>query len=383
MTTWTAWLRALLPAAVPANRRERLRVVVGALLGIGLTALSTRWTGGHTVPAWPLLIAPMGATAVLIFGVPASPLAQPWSVIGGHGISALVGVACARWIGPTEAAAALAVGGAIAAMLALRCLHPPGGATALLAVISGATDPGFALQPVLANAAVLTVLGMVYNPLTRRAYPHPQLPPHTPAARDREADAIDADLEAVLARYNQVLAVSRDELKAMLQDSQLRGYQRRLADLRCRDIMSTRLVTVSIGTPLTAAWALFRQHRIKALPVVDISGAIVGIVTPADFLRAAEVGSEDRFDVRSGKLRSWAGAAPASQDVVGRIMSRQVRVARADRHLAELVPLFGSSGHHHIPIVEDSGRLVGIVTQSDVVAALAESTTAAHTPAPV
>ena len=180
MTTWTAWLRALLPAAVPANRRERLRVVVGALLGIGLTALSTRWTGGHTVPAWPLLIAPMGATAVLIFGVPASPLAQPWSVIGGHGISALVGVACARWIGPTEAAAALAVGGAIAAMLALRCLHPPGGATALLAVISGATDPGFALQPVLANAAVLTVLCMVYNPLTRRAYPHPQLPPLRP-----------------------------------------------------------------------------------------------------------------------------------------------------------------------------------------------------------
>jgi len=55
---------------------------------------------------------------------------------------------------------------------------------------------------------------------------------------------------------------------------------------------------------------------------------------------------------------------------VGQIMTRKVRVASVDRHLAELIPLFGSTGHHHIPIVDAGGRLVGIITQSDVVAAL-------------
>jgi CBS domain-containing membrane protein len=53
-------------------------------------------------------------------------------------------------------------------------------------------------------------------------------------------------------------------------------------------------------------------------------------------------------------------------------MTRKVRVASVNRHLAELIPLFGSTGHHHIPIVDTDGRLVGIVTQSDVVAALSQ-----------
>lgn len=57
-------------------------------------------------------------------------------------------------------------------------------------------------------------------------------------------------------------------------------------------------------------------------------------------------------------------------------MTRKVRVANVDRHLAELIPLFGSTGHHHIPIVDVAGRLVGIVTQSDVVAALYRPDTA-------
>ena len=63
-------------------------------------------------------------------------------------------------------------------------------------------------------------------------------------------------------------------------------------------------------------------------------------------------------------------------------MTRQVRVAGMQRYLVDLVPLFGGKGHHHIPIVGDDGRLVGIVTQSDMVAALFEPPTPPETPAP-
>ncbi len=369
---WSAWLRAFKPAPIAADWHERLRAVVGAALGIGITGLVCHALGGSAAVAWPWLVAPMGASAVLVFAVPASPLAQPWAVVGGNTLSALVGIACVHAVGQPQLAAALAVGAAIGLMFALRCLHPPGGASALLVALNGVTDPAFALQPVLVNSLLLVLVGIAYNTATRRAYPHMQLPVAPPAARDDEAAAIDADLDAVLARYNQVLDVSRDDLKALLEDTQLSAYQRKLANLRCSDIMSRALVTVTPGTPLQAAWALFRQHRIKALPVVDAGGGIIGIVTPADFMRAAEAPGSDGFEQRLKRLRGWASGTPAAeQEPVSQIMTRQVRVASVNRHLAELIPLFGSTGHHHIPIVDDAHKLVGMVTQSDVVAALA------------
>ncbi len=248
-------------------------------------------------------------------------------------------------IDPPALAAALAVSGAIAMMLALRCLHPPGGACALLTALTGVTDPAFALFPVLVNSLLLVAAALAYNRATRQPHPLPQ--PAASAARDARDSTVDADLDAVIARYNEVLDINREDLKALLEDTQLRAYPRKLADIRCSDIMSRQVVTVNAATPLPAAQALIRQHRIKALPVVDTTGGIVGIVTPADFVRAAP-----------------------TADSIGQIMTRKVRVASANRHLVELIPLFGSSGHHHIPIIDADGRLTGIVTQSDVIAAL-------------
>jgi len=369
-----AWLCAFWPAPISVDWRERLRVVVGATLGILVTAFVCHSAGANASPAWPWLVAPLGASAVLVFGVPSSPLAQPWAVVGGNTLSALVGVACVRWVGSPELAAALAVGGAIALMFALRCLHPPGGASALLVALSGVSDPAFALYPVFVNSVLLMLAGVAYNNATQRAYPHPPRPASADAAQDGDAEALDAALGAVLARYNQVLDISRDDLKALLEDTQLQAYQRKLANLRCGDIMSRELVTVVRDTPLAQAWALFREHRIKALPVVGPTGHIVGIVTPADFIRTVEPESGDRFDVRLREVSGWArGQAGDRPQIVGQIMTRQVRVASVNRHLAELIPLFGSTGHHHIPVIGEGDRLVGIITQSDVVAALSRS----------
>ncbi|MEO8057771.1 MAG: HPP family protein [Burkholderiales bacterium] len=369
------WLRAFWPEPISIDWRERLRVVVGATLGIGITAYLCHAFGLTASPAWPWLVAPLGASAVLVFGVPASPLAQPWAVVGGNTLSALVGVLCVRWVGSPELAAALAVGGAIGLMFALRCLHPPGGASALLVALTGVSDPAFALYPVLANSLLLMLAGVAYNNMTRRAYPHALRPlAETVHDGDAEAEALDEALGAVLARYNQVLDISRDDLKALLEDTQLQAYQRKLANLRCGDIMSRELVTVTRDTALAQAWALFREHRIKALPVVGPNGQIVGIVTPADFIRTVEPESGDGFDVRLRELTGWArGPAGDRPLIVGQIMTRQVRVASVNRHLAELIPLFGSTGHHHIPVIGEGDRLVGIITQSDVVAALSRS----------
>lgn len=358
------WLRAFRPAPMAVDWRERLRVTAGAFLGILVTAVLCHMLGLSAQTTW--IVAPMGASAVLIFGVPASPLAQPWAVIAGNTVSALVGIACARWIGHVDLAAGLAVGLAIGMMFVLRCLHPPGGASALLMVMGGITDPHAALAPVLLNSLLMVAVGLAWNNATGRRYPHAQ----STAAAGVSA-ATQSDLDAALARYNQILDVPRDDLLALLGQTRLAHYQRMLAQTRCADVMSKDVVTVSFGTPLQDAWHLLRDRHIKALPVVDRVNRIVGILTLADFLNAADLDLHEGFEAKLKNLIRWSSTVNSTKpEVVGQIMTRRVRVATADKPLVDLVPLFGSTGHHHIPIVDADQRLVGILTQSDLVAAV-------------
>ena len=124
-----------------------------------------------------LLIGSFGASAVLVYGAAKSPLAQPRNLVGGHIISGIIGVACYRWCGePVWVAAALAVSLAIAAMLVTRTLHPPGGATALIAVIGGdkVCKLGFLYPfiPVGLGALILLIVGLLVNNASKnRRYP--------------------------------------------------------------------------------------------------------------------------------------------------------------------------------------------------------------------
>jgi CBS domain-containing membrane protein len=302
--------------------------------------------------------------------VPASPLAQPWAVVAGNTLSALIGIGCAANIPDPVVAATAAVALSIAAMIRLRCLHPPGGATALLVVLTHTTHLGFAFFPVLLNSLLLAAAGMVFNSLTGRSYPHRQLPPdHGPRPIGTHFTA--ADLDAALAHYNQVLDVSRDDLQALLEGAEVAAYQRTLGGLRCADVMSREPVSVQFGTSLQDAWQLMRQRRIKALPVLDRARRIVGIVTMADFMRHADL---DRHEGLGERLRSMVRPSGATHsdrpEVVGQIMTRQVRVASADRPVNELVPVFSEGGHHHIPVIDGEARLVGVITQTDLFRAL-------------
>lgn len=121
-----------------------------------------------------LVITSMGASAVLVFAVPHSPLSQPWPVLGGHLLSATIGIVCALWIDDLLIAAAVAVALSIAVMFYTRCLHPPGGAAALATVVGGESVRGFAylVTPVLLNVLVLLIVAMLFNaPFRHRRYP--------------------------------------------------------------------------------------------------------------------------------------------------------------------------------------------------------------------
>ena len=362
--TWVralAWLSGFLPMRTAVNSRERRRAALGAAVGIFFSALAGHaLVRLHPLDLW--LVAPLGASAVLVFALPASPLAQPWAVIGGNTVSALVGVACVSLI-PDPGAAAVAVALAVMAMFATRCLHPPGGATALLVVLNQVGNVGFALAPVALDSLLLVVAGILYNSLTGRPYPHRQAPPQD-SQTPRSLRFSGADLDAALAHYNQVLDVSRDDLEDLLHHAETAAYQRSLGSLRCADIMSAGPRSVGRQTPLGQAHALMHANRIKSLPVTDGAGRVIGIVTAWDILErmANAPAPRSRLFERSRHRRP--------DGVVAEVMTHPVRTAGEDQAVLELVRLFSEGGHHHIPIVDCEQRLLGIITQSDLIRAL-------------
>lgn len=377
------WLRAFVPQPTTASRAERVRAVAGAMVGLLVTyLLSDMVTGSMGVPL--SLVAPMGASAVLLFCVPASPLAQPWSVIGGNTISALIGVACMKAVGVPMLAAPLAGALAILAMFLLRCLHPPSGAVALTAVLGGpavaAAGFKFALLPVCLNSSLIVLVALVFNNLTGRRYPHTQQSAlrnahatQDPAPSARLGFTRD-DLDAVLARYGQVLDVSRDDLEAILLETEMRAWQRRFGVVTCAAIMSTDAVTVRAETPLPDAWRLLRRHDLHALPVLDDERRVAGMIGQNDLLR--HVGLDDYQTLRS-RLRALLGHLlgvrvdrPA---LVAEVMRTAVTTVRMDEPIAALVPAMSNGGLHHVPVVDQDGVFVGIVSQSDLLAALYES----------
>lgn len=149
----------------PVSHFERIISGIGGFLGIAVIVLLERGLLGEVGAA--IMVASMGSSAVLLFAVPHAASSQPWAVIVGHIVSAIVGVACAMFINDMALASALAVGLSIAAMHYLRAIHPPGGATALTAVIGGqqAHDLGFqfVVTPVLVNSLIIVSVAVAAN----------------------------------------------------------------------------------------------------------------------------------------------------------------------------------------------------------------------------
>ncbi|AWW45627.1 HPP family protein [Polynucleobacter paneuropaeus] len=152
--------------------QERARTVLGAFIGIMLVLTIAKYLGESVgIDEW--LMASLGASALLVFALPQSPLAQPWAVIAGNTLSALVGISCAHFTDlPISVTLALAASLSILGMFMLRCLHPPAAAVALIAVLGHVLHYRYAFFPVLVDSVLLVLAGAAYSNLTGKSYPN-------------------------------------------------------------------------------------------------------------------------------------------------------------------------------------------------------------------
>lgn len=362
---------------VKLTAREKCIAIAACLLAILLTGLLTQT---YAADYAPILVASMGASAVILFVLPSSPLAQPWPFVGGQMLPAIVGVNCAFYIEQVSLAAAISVGVAVAVMLSLRCLHPPGAATALAPVLSNPhlsiPDFHFLLQPMSINVLLMLLLSLLINKgILRRNYPtRPIEAQASKAQNNSQANSIDikqSDIDQAVQSIDHALDISSSDLLQILTQLQLQAVQKNLGAVNCSDIMQRHIVTVEYATEVETAWTLMQEQHLTVLPVLDRAHRVIGIVTRHDFLKNLKLtpytSFQDkwlRFIQRSPSVRT------DKPEAIGHIMTRQVKTLAADTPVAELVPLVVNEGHHHVPIVDDEERFVGIVFQSRLVSAL-------------
>jgi len=366
-----------IPRLAPVSLMERARSACGALLGLLCTGLIARAAVGSGADL-PILVAPMGASAVLLFAVPASPLAQPWSILGGNIVAALVGVTAAAHIGDAMLAGAVAVSAAIAVMMLLGCLHPPSGAVALTAVLGGPAirDLGytFVLWPVGANSLLLLICALLFNNLTGRRYPHAA----SVATRDTGepgaamgSGLTTADIDAALAQFDEVLDIDPGDLQVILRRAQVHASLRQSGQTTCGALVTRGIRAIAPDTPLRDALASLRQHRVTMVPVTDESARVLGIVTQDDLIDKT-IGWERRAP-RLGLGRRLAlmlqrGRAP--QGTVADVMTTGTVTLQPHTAAGQAAWLMMQGGLRQAPVVGADGRLIGIVDQMDLIGAM-------------
>lgn len=208
------WLKGWLGVELdPVSWKEKIVSGVGGVLAIFMVTLISQEALHLTGAA--MLIASMGASAVLLFAVPHGQLSQPWPVIAGHLFSAFIGVFCAQHISDIPFAAACAVGLSIFVMHLCKCIHPPGGATALTAVIGGAGVHGlgysFVWCPVLLNALIMVGIAVAFNLLFKwRRYP--AFWNRQPKAEPGDQEITHEEVVAALESFDSFVDITEDDL---------------------------------------------------------------------------------------------------------------------------------------------------------------------------
>ena len=343
------------PILSGASLGDRLWACLGALVAICLTSLICGLVFGHSA-SLPYIVAPMGASAVLLFAVPASPLAQPWPVIGGNTISAFAGVAALHLVNDPVYAIGIAVGLAILAMSFTRSLHPPGGAAALTAVIGGAAvrDAGFwfPLVPVAINSIALVGLGVIFHKLLRHNYPHRAALAAVNVHKTTDKPAPErigfsvADIDGAIADLHETLDIDRNDIDALLRRVEQRALARTHGDITCSDIMSRDVVAVQKNVEPENVRLLLSEHHLRSLPVVDDTDGLLGAI-----------GLDELEAFRNGKALPLATPAMAHP---------------ADPAIS-LLPILTNGHTHNVLIVDDRKHLLGVVSQTDLLVALGKN----------
>lgn len=340
--------RLFRPILAGATFSDRLFACLGALAGVALVGAFCGLLLGAGIHA-PLIVAPLGASAVLLFAVPSSPLAQPWSILGGNAVSALIGVLAGRLIPDPTLAIGLGVATAIGVMSLTRCLHPPGGALALTAALGGPAVEAwgfwFPLVPVALNSALLVVCGLAFHRLLGHRYPvaatpNPHLTGDPPAWR--RGGFQEADVDAALTALDESFDIDRADLTRLVKGVEREAAKRLHGGLSCAEIMSRDVIRLREEAGVREARELLLKHNIRSLPVEDGEGRLVGTVG----------------------LRELA----ESEGAVGPRATRAITAFPQAPAMSLLSAL--TDGRTHAVIVTDSGRrILGVVTQTDLLGA--------------
>ena len=363
-------LRALGPSVAAVPLREALRAGLGAALGLAVAAgcalafSPDLWLGIY-------LIAPFGASSVLLFAAPNSPLAQPWPAIVGNTVAALTAILVCRFVADPLLCVPLSVGLAIVVMALCRATHPPGGAVAMTVALGAERIAplglSFALVPVAAGTALLVLVAAVYARATGRRYPFRQFhEPNPNGTTDPPAverlGLTEEELSDILVRYRQSLNLGVEDLARLIAAAEIQAASHRTDVQTAADIMSRDLVTVGPRTPLRDVAGLFAHHGFTSLPVVGDGGRFLGIIFQLHL-----IASDWALPGKGlGKLLPRRGAASCAADV----MQADLPTAAPDMPIAALLPPLATHRTDAVPILEGDG-IVGIVTQTDLIAALA------------
>lgn len=198
---------------------ERLAATLGGMIAIffcfSVTAFFTDAVGTAAI------LPSMGASTVLLFAVPHGQLSTPWALFAGNLLSAAVGVSCAYFVGNIYLAASLAVAASILVMHLTRSLHPPGGATALAAVIGGAAidDLGYwyILVPTLVNCLIIFAVALLFNNLFAwRRYPQNLMQYHEVGYHPDTRQIKMRHIHEAIARSELVIDASDQQIKHII-----------------------------------------------------------------------------------------------------------------------------------------------------------------------
>lgn len=375
-------LNGLIPQdPVNLSAKGKLLSVVSCFSAIFMVALTSHAFSFSS--AYPIVVASMGASAVILFIIPHSPLAQPWPLVGGQLVSAIIGVACAQSASNIILASAFAVGGSVLAMLLLRCLHPPGAATALAPVMAGepliSLGYGFVLMPVGLNVAIMLVMALMINRWVL-SYRYPVLVQQAgtkaksatgPIDPSQRAGISDQDLEQAMGNMDMFIDITQGDLSRLFKDAQKQSFKRFSGNITCTDIMVRNVPAVEYGTEVEEAWRIMHNEKLKAMPVIDRSRRVIGIITWNDFFKFINLSPYETFqDKFRAFIRRTADISTHKPEAVGQIMTASVTAMTENTHIADLIPLMSNQGHRQIPIVNSESRLVGMVSQADLIAAL-------------
>ncbi|WP_370372825.1 HPP family protein [Henriciella pelagia] len=379
-------LKSLGPAVARVSAAEALRAGLGALIGLGLTGLFLL-SPIVDLDLGLYLVAPFGASSVLLFAVPNSPLAQPWSAIVGNTVAALVGVAVCLLVTDPALRIALAVGLAITATILCRAVHPPAGAVAMTAAMSpdAIAHLGFwfALTPIGVGTVSLVLLATLYARLTGRHYPFRQFDdPSNHGTNDRNPTErlglSEEALTGILERYRQSFNLGVEDLARLIGAAELQAATQSSGPLTAQDIMSRGLVTVAPETPLGEVADLFRRHRFTALPVVGADQSFLGVIFQMHLISQAR---EDALRLDRGFAAAFRRLLDGNRErpiTAADVMSVAGPRATTDTPIAALLPMMSEGDTDAVPVLEYA-RIVGIVTRTDLIAALARSAARAGT----